>query len=398
MSKQNLFHAEKPLYYKHQTFVKVILAFETYQKLYEITTQFFYLQKLCIIKINLLFMLISEFDYELPEELIAQNPLPSREKSRMLLVNRAKKTLADEHFYNFPNFLTKGDVVVLNNTKVFPARLFGTSETGAKIELFLVREIENKIWETLGKPARRLKIGKKILFSENLSAKVLERTAEGRVIVEFEIDENFDAVLEKIGQTPLPPYIKRGDGILSGDKSRYQTVFAKQRGAIAAPTAGLHFTPEILSAITNLGAVIAEITLHVGYGTFEPVRVSDLSDHRVIPENGEISVETAQILNRAKAENRRIIAVGTTTTRALEFSADKNGKIRSGKFSADLTITPDYKFKIIDGLLTNFHLPQSSLLVLVSTFADFDLTMKAYQHAVESGYRFYSYGDCMLIF
>jgi S-adenosylmethionine:tRNA ribosyltransferase-isomerase len=342
-------------------------------------------------------MLISEFDYELAEELIAQNPLEKRENSRMLAVNRAAKSFQDKHFYNFPRFLKKGDCLVLNNTKVFPARLFGTSETGARVELFLVREIENQIWETLARPARRLKIGRQITFDENLSAKVIEKTDEGRVIVHFETSKDFNEVLEEIGQTPLPPYIRRDDGILESDKNRYQTVFAKQRGAIAAPTAGLHFTPEILEEVKNLGVTIAEITLHVGYGTFEPVRVSDLSEHKVMPERCEISKETTEILNKAISENRRIIAVGTTTTRALESSADENGKIIAGSYFADLTITPDYQFKIIGGLLTNFHLPKSSLLVLVSTFAGYDLTMKAYRHAVESRYRFYSYGDCMLI-
>jgi len=288
-------------------------------------------------------------------------------------------------------------VIVLNNTKVFPARLFGTSETGAKVELFLVREIENQTWETLGRPAKRLKTGKKIFFGENLSAEVLEKTDEGRVIVRFETAENFNDILDQIGQTPLPPYIKREDGKLDKDRERYQTVFAKNRGAIAAPTAGLHFTPEILDELKNLGVTIAEITLHVGYGTFEPVRVSDLSEHRVMPERCEISIETAEILNRAKAENKRIIAVGTTTTRALESAVDETGKLSAGERFADLTITPDYKFKLINGLLTNFHLPQSSLLVLVSTFAGYDLMMKAYRHAVASKYRFYSYGDCMLI-
>ena len=342
-------------------------------------------------------MLISKFDYDLPEELIAQNPLEKRADSRMLAVSRTAKTFQDEHFYNLPRFLKKGDVVVLNNTKVFPARLFGTSETGARIEIFLVREIENQTWETLARPARRLKTGKKITFGEKLSARVLERTEEGRVIVKFESDGDFNELLEAIGQTPLPPYIKRGEGMTGADKNRYQTVFAKQRGAIAAPTAGLHFTQDILDEIKNLGATVLEITLHVGYGTFEPVRVSDLSEHRVMPESCEISDQTAQMLNEAKSENRRIIAVGTTTTRALESSIDANGNIISGVRSADLTITPGYQFKVINGLLTNFHLPQSSLLVLVSTFAGYDLTLKSYRHAVESGYRFYSYGDCMLI-
>lgn len=342
-------------------------------------------------------MLISEFDFALPDDLIAQNPLENREQSRMLVVNRAQKNWRDDYFYDFPKFLTKDDVLVLNNTKVFPARLIGASETGAKIEIFLVREIENQTWETLARPARRLKIGKRISFGENLSAEVLEKTGEGRVIARFESSGNFDDILDRIGQTPLPPYIKRGGGKPDADRERYQTVFAKQRGAIAAPTAGLHFTPEILSEIRNTGATIAEITLHVGYGTFEPVRVSDLSEHRVMPERCEISEETAEILNKAKVENKRIIAVGTTTTRALESSINETGKVSAGGRFADLTITPDYKFKLISGLLTNFHLPQSSLLVLVSTFAGYELTMNAYRHAVDARYRFYSYGDCMLI-
>ncbi len=342
-------------------------------------------------------MLISDFHYELPEDLIAQNPLEKREDSRMLAVSRRDEKFQDEQFCHFPQFIRRGDVVVLNNTKVFPARLFGANETGARIEIFLVREIENQVWETLAKPARRLKIGKKILFGRNLTAEVVDKTDEGRVVVRFETDDDFDKILEEIGQTPLPPYIKRESGLTSGDKNRYQTVFAKQRGAIAAPTAGLHFTPEILETIKNRGAEIVEITLHVGYGTFEPVRVSDLSEHRVMPERCEISDAAARILNKAKSENRRVIAVGTTTTRALESSVDEDGKISAGKRAADLTITPDYKFKVISGLLTNFHLPQSSLLVLAATFAGYDLTMKAYRHAVATRYRFYSYGDCMLI-
>jgi len=342
-------------------------------------------------------MLISEFNYELPEELIAQNPLEKRENSRMLTVNRSTGNLRDEHFYDFPQFLKKDDVIVLNNTKVFPARLFGLSETGAKVEIFLIREFENQTWETLARPARRLTIGKKILFGENLSGEVLEKTVDGRIVVRFEFDGDFNSILEEIGQTPLPPYIKRDSGISGDDKNRYQTVFAKQPGAIAAPTAGLHFTTKILSEIKNLGVTIVEVTLHVGYGTFEPVRVSELSEHRVLPERCEISRQVAQILNGAKAEKKRIIAIGTTTTRALESSIDEKGTIRAGNNFADLTVTPGYKFKIVGGLLTNFHLPKSSLLVLVSTFAGYNLTIEAYKHAVRSRYRFYSYGDCMLI-
>ena len=342
-------------------------------------------------------MLISEFDYELPEELIAQEPLAKREFSRLLFVRRAEKSFQDEQFFNFPKLLKKEDIIVLNNTKVFPARLFGSTETGAKIEIFLVKEIENRIWETLARPARRLKIEKKIFFDENLEAKVLEKTDEGKVVIEFEKIENFNEILDKIGKTPLPPYIKREQENPDADRERYQTVFAKERGAIAAPTAGLHFTPQILEEIESIGVKIAEITLHVGYGTFEPVRVSNLAEHKVLPESYEISEATARLLSEAKAEKRRIIAVGTTTTRALESSIDENGRIKAGKQSADLTITPGYKFKLINGLLTNFHLPQSSLLVLVSTFAGHELIMKAYKHAVRKKYRFYSYGDCMLI-
>jgi S-adenosylmethionine:tRNA ribosyltransferase-isomerase len=342
-------------------------------------------------------MLITEFDYELPEELIAQEPLEKRENSKMLVVNRAGESFRDEQFFNFPKFLKKTDVIVLNNTKVFPARLFGVSETGARVEIFLVRELENQIWETLARPARRLKIGKKIIFGKNLSAEVLEKSVEGRVFVRFAADGDFDTLLDEIGKTPLPPYIKREEGTLDKDRERYQTVFAREKGAIAAPTAGLHFTPAILEEIKNLGVTVAEITLHVGYGTFEPVRVSDLSEHKVMPERFEITEDAAAILNEAKAENRRIIAIGTTTTRALESAAQENGKIMAGKRLADLTITPGYKFKIVDGLLTNFHLPQSSLLVLVSTFAGHELIMNSYRHAVRSRYRFYSYGDCMFI-
>ena len=341
-------------------------------------------------------MLISEFDFDLPDELIAQNPPEKRDVSRMLVVEKNGKKVRDAHFYDLPALLQKGDVLVLNNTKVFPARLFGTSESGAKIEVFLVRELENQIWETLAKPARRLKTGKKITFADDLSAEVTDRTVEGRVIVKFTAHGDFDAILERVGSTPLPPYIKRADGVLDADKNRYQTVFATQRGAIAAPTAGLHFTAETLAEIEKRGVEIVEITLHVGYGTFEPVRVSDLAEHRVMAERGEISAAAADAINRAKNERRRVIAIGTTTTRALE-SNGRTGEISAGKFTADLTVTPGYEFKIIDGILTNFHLPQSSLLVLIAAFAGYERTLDAYRHAVLNRYRFYSYGDCMLI-
>lgn len=343
-------------------------------------------------------MLITDFEYELPAELIAQKPAEKRAASRMLVLNRGRDTRRDAHFFDLPGELGRGDLLVLNNTRVFPARLFGQSETGARIELFLVQETEDKVWETLARPARRLKTGKKIIFSESLSAEVLEKTDSGRLVVRFAAVGDFDEILDEIGRTPLPPYIKRvGDEHDSKDRERYQTVFAKERGAIAAPTAGLHFTPEILEQIRDLGIEIAEITLHVGYGTFEPVRAEDLADHRVLPERYEISAETAELLNMARSEKKRIVAVGTTTTRTLESALDAKGKFSAGKALADLTITPGYKFKAVGGLLTNFHLPQSSLLVLVSTFGGHGFIMDAYRHAVQERYRFYSYGDCMLI-
>ena len=342
-------------------------------------------------------MKISDFDYELPAELIAQEPLEKRADSRMLVVDRAEKIWRDGQFFDFPNFLKSDDVIVLNNTKVFPARLNGAKESDAKVELFLIREIENGVWETLARPAKRLREKTKIFFGENLAAEVLGKNSDGHCIVRFEADGNFDEILEQIGRTPLPPYIKRGKDSADGDRERYQTVFAKEKGAIAAPTAGLHFTPQILEQIKSKGVKIVEITLHVGYGTFEPVRVSDLSEHQVMPERYEITAEAARILNDAKTKSQRIIAVGTTTTRALESSFSNDGKIIAGRGAANLTITPGYRFKIVDGLLTNFHLPQSSLLVLVSTFTGHELIMEAYRHAVNSHYRFYSYGDCMLI-
>jgi S-adenosylmethionine:tRNA ribosyltransferase-isomerase len=342
-------------------------------------------------------MLISDFDYNLPENLIAQAPLGKRENSRMLIVDRRNGELVDRNFYDLPDFLREGDVVVLNNTRVFPARLFGRSETGARVEIFLVRETSRGMWETLARPARRLKTGKKIIFSKKLIAEVIDKTEDGRVRVRFEADGDFDGILDEIGRTPLPPYIKREEDAIDADRERYQTVFARERGAIAAPTAGLHFTPEILEKIRAMGVTIAEVTLHVGYGTFEPVRVRELSRHSVMPEQYEISAETAETLNRAKAEGRRIVAIGTTTTRALETVMTKHGRFEAERESANLTILPGYKFKAIDALLTNFHLPQSSLLVLVSTFAGHQLIMDAYNHAVSKSYRFYSYGDCMLI-
>lgn len=342
-------------------------------------------------------MFISDFHFDLPEQLIAQEPLLNRDDSRMLVAGRGSTNFADEQFADFPRFLMKSDVIVLNNTKVFPARLMGKSETGAAIELFLIEEIRTGIWSTLARPARRLKPGKKIIFGDLLTMEVLEKTLSGKVMVQCRSEGVFDDIVQKIGQTPLPPYIKRDQPAIDSDRDRYQTIYASRRGAIAAPTAGLHFTPKVIDAIRNVGATVAEITLHVGYGTFEPVRVNDLSQHKVSSERYEVGEETAEILNKAKSDGNRIIAIGTTTTRTLETSLAKHDKFLAEQDSATLTITPGFRFRAIDALLTNFHLPQSSLLVLVSAFAGYEPIMKAYRHAVASKYRFYSYGDCMLI-
>ncbi len=344
-------------------------------------------------------MLISEFDYELPDELIAQEPLRRRTDSRMLIVNRAQQNWRDAKFQDFPELINPGDVLVLNNTKVFPARLVGNRQnlTG-KIELFLIRELPDKTWETLARPARRLGTGTNLVFGDGkLTAKVLQKKPDGHLIVAFETDGDFAEILETVGQTPLPPYIRRQEKPTAADRERYQTVFAKEKGAVAAPTAGLHFTPQVIEQVRARGAEIVEITLHVGYGTFEPVRAADLSAHKVSPEQSEISLPAAEIINRARRDKRRIVSVGTTTTRALESATNERGEIEAGARESALTITPGYKFKTVSALLTNFHLPESSLLVLVSTFAGHQLMMSAYAHAVAHKYRFYSYGDCMFV-
>jgi S-adenosylmethionine:tRNA ribosyltransferase-isomerase len=341
-------------------------------------------------------MLISEFDYELPPELIAQQPLDDRSASRLLVVDREAGRFVDCRFTDFAGLLREGDVLVLNNTKVFPARLLGRTETGAAVEIFLVTE-RHGLWEALARPAKRLHAGKRVIFDEDLSAEIVNKRTDGKVILDFSTSGDLNTALERIGRTPLPPYIKRDTAAIDTDRERYQTVFAKNRGAIAAPTAGLHFTPEILQAIKKIGVTLVEITLHVGYGTFEPVRVEDLSEHNVSPETYEIDEAAATILNEAKAASRRIVAVGTTTTRALEHNSAMSGQFGPGQRTADLTITPGYTFRAAGALLTNFHLPRSSLLVLVSTFAGHELIMKAYEHAVDERYSFYSYGDCMLI-
>ncbi|MBC7929060.1 MAG: tRNA preQ1(34) S-adenosylmethionine ribosyltransferase-isomerase QueA [Rubrivivax sp.] len=352
-------------------------------------------------------MLISEFDYELPEELIAQHPLARRDASRMLVVNRAEGSRRDRLFSDFASELREGDALVVNNTRVFPARLVGRREpTGGRVELLLVRLREDlgaEVWETLARPARRLDAGERITFGDGrLRAEVISPTDDGAGrIVLFEAEGDFGALLEELGQMPLPPYIKReGDDLAARekDRERYQTVYAAAPGAIAAPTAGLHFTPRGLENLRAIGVRVIELTLHVGHGTFAPVRVEDLGEHTVAPEVFEIDEAAANEINRARASGGRVVAVGTTTVRALETASDEeSGRVRAGRGETELTITPGYRFRAVDALLTNFHLPRSSLLVLVGAFAGRDLALSAYRHAVRARYRFYSYGDCMLI-
>jgi len=342
---------------------------------------------------------ISDFDYELPEELIAQHPLPKRDASRMLIVNRATRAFEDKHFVSLPDYLRAGDCLVLNNTKVFPARLLGRRfPTSGRVEILLLRELETGKWQVLARPARRLQIGSRIEFGQSkLSATVVETLEDGTRIINFEPSDSLLDVIQEIGKTPLPPYIKRDSGGAIEDRDRYQTIYAQQTGAIAAPTAGLHFTPHILEELKQNDVRVAEITLHVGYGTFEPVRVEEVAHHHVLAERFVISKKAAGLINNCRSAGGRLVAVGTTTTRALECSVSESGEILAANGVANLTITPGYTFRAVDALLTNFHLPRSSLLFLVSAFAGRSFVLEAYRHAVHERYRFYSYGYCMLI-
>jgi S-adenosylmethionine:tRNA ribosyltransferase-isomerase len=343
-------------------------------------------------------MLLSDFDYNLPEELIAQKPLAERDASRMLVVDRKSGTWQDRSFRDFTEYITPNDLIVVNNSRVIPARLLGRrKETGGKVEIFLVRELGPLTWEAMVRPSARLHLGSRVVFgNDELEAEMLDDTGAELRHVRFHCEGPFDEALSAVGSTPLPPYIKRPEGVSLADDERYQTVYSKPRGAIAAPTAGLHFTPQVLQDLRDQNQLV-EITLHVGYGTFEPVKVEDVDDHRVSSERFEISPETAAKINATRANGGRIVAIGTTTTRALESASTQDGKVMSGPGIASLTITPGYKFRTVNMLLTNFHLPQSSLLILVSTFAGRELMLRAYEHAVAASYRFYSYGDCMLI-
>jgi S-adenosylmethionine:tRNA ribosyltransferase-isomerase len=344
-------------------------------------------------------MHISDFHYELPDELIAQEPLARRDASRMLVVDRSRRQWLDSEFVSLPEHLQPGDVLVLNNTRVFPARLKGRRfPSGGMVELFLVRETAPWIWECMARPGRRLGKGARVVFGESeLQAEILESLNNGLRIVKFESDQSWERIVDQIGMAPLPPYIKRDHGSSASDRERYQTVYARERGAIAAPTAGLHFTEAVFQSIRERDVQIVQITLHVGYGTFQPIRVDDVFLHRVESEWFSVSEEAAATINQARDRGKRVVSVGTTTTRALESSVSADGRIVADSGLASLTIIPGYEFRAVDAMLTNFHLPNSSLLVLVSTFAGREFILAAYRHAVLENYRFYSYGDCMLV-
>jgi S-adenosylmethionine:tRNA ribosyltransferase-isomerase len=317
----------------------------------------------------------------------------------MLVLNRDSKTWNDSTFTFFPTLVHNGDVVVINNTRVFPARLLGQREpSGGRVEVLLLREIEASVWEALMRPAHRLNEGALLRFgTSSLRAEVVASLSGGVRRLKFTGEKPLHLLIEDVGQTPLPPYIKRTGGSSEMDKERYQTVFARERGAIAAPTAGLHFTPAIMQELRDRGARIAEITLHVGYGTFEPVRAQEVEAHKVAAEYFSISEAAAKTINEARTLRGRVIAVGTTTTRALETAAGADGIIEPQHGTTELTIKPGYKFRAVNAKLTNFHLPRSSLLILVSAFAGRELVLNAYREAVKSRFRFYSYGDCMFV-
>lgn len=338
---------------------------------------------------------VKDFYFDLPKEQIAQDPLVDRCASRLLVLDRETGGYEHKIFKNIVEYLKPGDCLVLNNTKVIPARLFGEKEgTQAKIEILLLKRKENDIWETLVKPGKKAKPGTKIIFGGGLlTGEVLEVVEEGNRLIQFTYDGIFEEILDELGQMPLPPYITHQ----LEDKNRYQTVYAKYNGSAAAPTAGLHFTPELLDEVRGAGVEIAEVTLHVGLGTFRPVKVEDITKHHMHSEFYMISQEAAEKINTAKENGGRIICVGTTSCRTIESAADENGRLKESSGWTEIFIYPGYQFKVLDGLITNFHLPESTLLMLVSALAGREHVLAAYEEAVKQGYRFFSFGDAMLI-
>lgn len=335
-------------------------------------------------------MKTSDFYYDLPKELIAQSPAECRSASRLLVYNRATKNIEDKVFSDIIDYLNPGDVLVRNTTRVIPARLYGTRpETGGKMEFLLLRRIDEKHWECLVKPGRRAKVGLTFKISDELSATVTEMREDGNRIIRLNYDGIFEEILDRAGEMPLPPYITER----LNDKTRYQTVYAKENGSAAAPTAGLHFTDELLSRISEKGIDIVDVLLHVGLGTFRPVSVENVEEHHMHSEHYECTQDAADRINRARANGGRIIAVGTTSCRTLESITDENGIVHPGSGSTDIFITPGYRFKAVDALITNFHLPESTLLMLISAFSSREEVMRIYKHAVEERYRFFSFGD-----
>ena len=338
---------------------------------------------------------VKDFDYELPEELIAQDPLEDRSSSRLMVLDRETGEFEHKVFKDIIDYLNPGDCLVLNNTKVIPARLYGAKEgTNARIELLLLKRKENDVWETLVKPGKKAKPGTRIVFGDGLLVgEIIDIVDEGNRLIKFHYEGIFEEILDKLGQMPLPPYITHE----LKDKNRYQTVYAKYDGSAAAPTAGLHFTKELLEQVKAKGIKIAEVTLHVGLGTFRPVKVDNILDHHMHSEFYMVSKEAADTINTAKKEGHRVISVGTTSTRTLESAADENGMLRECSGWTEIFIYPGYSFKVIDGLITNFHLPQSTLVMLVSALAGREHVLNAYKEAVKEKYRFFSFGDAMFI-
>lgn len=339
---------------------------------------------------------LHDYDYHLPEELIGQEPREPRDHARLMLVDKINKKIEHKHFYDIIDYLQEGDILVRNSTKVIPARLFGHKETGGVLEILLIKRINLDTWECLLKPAKKLKLGQKLYVGQNseLVAELIEIKDDGNRVLKFTYEGAFEEVLDKLGNMPLPPYIVE----TLKEKERYQTVYAQRGESVAAPTAGLHFTKELLEKIEKKGIKIVDIFLEVGLGTFRPVQTEDVLDHKMHEEIFEIPQEAADIINKGKAEGRRIISVGTTSTRALESSVDENGKVIAQKASTDIFIYPGYEFKVIDALITNFHLPKSTLLMLVSAFSSREFMLSVYETAVKEKYHFFSFGDAMFIY
>lgn len=340
-------------------------------------------------------MKTSDFYYDLPEELIAQTPVEPRDSSRMMVYNRKTKEVLHKHFYDVIDFLNEGDALIVNDSRVLPARIYGTKiPTGANVEFLLLKQVKDKVWETLVKPGKKARTGDSFSFGDGImTGKVIDVLEDGNRIVEFKCDSNFYETLDKIGQMPLPPYIHEK----LKDKERYQTVYSHELGSAAAPTAGLHFTDELLEKIKAKGIKIGYVTLHVGLGTFRPVKVDDVTTHKMHSEHYEVPEETAKLIEETKKNGKRVIAVGTTSCRTLESVAKEHGKVVPCEGWTDIFIYPGFEFKVLDGLITNFHLPESTLIMLVSAFAGYDEVMGIYKEAVKEKYRFFSFGDSMFI-